>query len=131
MIDSGNTFDTYTLTINPNGRKLEGAVANKAVTTEGFVKQWLYRADVADWKVIDPLATSDDMPFPADFDDYFIILLAMRLNPRYGRTLAQESVARMNQQQIQFINRYTQSRMRSNPTPLLSNPAREVEQKGN
>lgn len=114
IIDAGNTIDTHNVTINPNGRKFNGAVGNATVSTEGAAKQYLYRADLADWKVIDPLEADDDMPFPADFDDYFIIMLAMRMNPRYGRTLTEESTFRLTQQRQQFVDRYTQSRLRNN-----------------
>lgn len=111
-IDAKNTFDTFNLTINPNGRKIEGAVANKVISTEGDATQWLYRADLADWKVIAPLATDDEFPFPTDFDDYFIIMLAMRLSPRYGKELPKESGARLEMQRQQFIARYSQTRLR-------------------
>lgn len=112
VIDAKNSLDTYNLTINPNGRKIEEQIANLALSTEGLAKQWLYRADIADWKVIAPLITSDEFPFPTDFDDYFIIMLAMRLNPRYGKELSKESGARMEQQRQQFVNRYSQTRLR-------------------
>lgn len=115
VVDATNSLDSFALTINPNGRKLDGGVAPLVLSEEGFSKQWLYRADLADWRPIDPLELTDDMPFPPDFDDYFIIMLAMRLNPRYGRELGAESQARLEQQRAQFISRYTQSRLRTAP----------------
>lgn len=127
VVDAANTFDTYNLTINPNGRKIEGTVGNITLSTENTSKQWLYRSDIANWVVLDPLTEATEMPFPSDFDDYFIIALAMRLNPRYGRTIDDQSKARFDQQQLQFVNRYTQSRLRSVPSPAASNPARTPE----
>lgn len=124
VIDAGKTLDTSNVTINPNGRQLDGAVGVTVLSTEGLARQWIYRDDVADWKKLDPLAATDEMPFPSDFDDYFSIGLAMRLNPRYGQELRPESKLRFDQQQIQFVNRYTQSRLRSVPSPAQSNPAR-------
>lgn len=127
VVDAKNNFAAQNLTLVGNGRKIEGATANKVLSTNSTSKQWLYRSDIADWVLIDPLISTSPMPFPADFDDYFIILLAMRLNPRYGRQLDAQSKARFDQQSLQFINRYTQSRLRSIPSPAASNPARTSE----
>ena len=111
FVDVANTFDSFALTINPNGRKLEGAVGSAVYSTEGLVRQFMYRSDVADWKKIDTLALGDTFPFPADFDDYFIISLAMRLNPRYAKQLSKESTERLEQQRGQIIARYSQTRL--------------------
>lgn len=124
VVDVSNGFAASNLTIDPNGRMIEGSPLAVTESTNGLVKQWLYRSDIGNWVLLSTLATTDDMPFPQDFDDYFIIGLAMRLNPRYGRQLDQQSKDRYAQQQLQFVNRYTQSRLRSVPTPAQSNPAR-------
>jgi hypothetical protein len=50
------------------------------------------------------------MPFPDKFDDMFMILLAMRLSPRYGRELSESSVATLKHTRREFIARYLQSR---------------------
>lgn len=112
VVDASLNFATHSLTIDPNGRKLDGAVAALALNTVGEATQWFYRSDTADWVVISPLASDDNMPFPADFDDFFIIMLASRLNPRHGRSLGEESAMRLSQQRDQFISRYTQTRVR-------------------
>lgn len=112
VVDADDGFASNNLTINPNGRKIEASTSNLVISTDGTAKQWLYRADSANWSVIDPLETDAEFPFPSDFDDYFIIMLAMRLNPRYGRELTKESAARMEQQRAQFIRRYSQTRLR-------------------
>lgn len=124
VVDANNAFVTSNLTINPNGRKINGATANLVLSTAGDAKQWLYRSDIGDWVLIDPLTAVSEMPFPADFDDYFVISLAKRINPRYGQSLKQESQDRLVEQRLQFIARYTQSRLRSVPSPNQSNPAR-------
>lgn len=112
VVDAIDGFNTNNLTINPNGRKIDAGTANLVLSTAGDAKQWLYRSDTANWSVIDPLVDTDEFPFPADFDDYFIIMLAMRLNPRYGKQLTKESSARLEQQRAQFIKRYSQTRLR-------------------
>lgn len=126
-VDAKANFGTYNLTVNPNGRKIEASTANLVLSTNSTAKQWIYRSDLGDWVILDTLTTGSEMPFPADFDDYFKILLAMRINPRYGKTLDAQSKARMDQQELQFVNRYTQSRLRSVPSPAASNPARTPE----
>lgn len=123
IVDAAGNFGTYNLTVNPNGRKFQGTAGDVVFSTNGTTKQWVYRSDIGSWSLLDPLAVSDEMPFPQDFDDYFTILLAMRMNPRYGRKIDEQSKARFDQQQAQFINRYSQSRLRSIPSPAQSNPA--------
>jgi len=113
VVDAALNFVTNSLTINGNGRLIEGGTS-KVLNTNGFSGQWVYRSDKANWVAIDPLDVEAEMPFPADFDDYFIIMLAMRLNPRYGRQLAPESAARLEQQRMQFEARYCQTRLRDN-----------------
>lgn len=104
-------FATRNLTLDGNGRLIEGATT-KVLSTNGQATQWIYRADLANWVVVDPLADDSEMPFPGEFDDYFITMLAMRLNPRFGRTLDQQSRDRLMQQRDQMILRYNQSRLR-------------------
>lgn len=116
VVDATNSFGGAKLNIDSNGRKFEGTPGITVLGTEGMAKQWLYRADLADWRPIDPLTVEDDMPFPADFDDYFIISLAARLNPRYGQQMSQESGLRLEQQRQQIVARYTQTRLIV-PTP--------------
>lgn len=123
-VDAKANFAVDPLTLNPNGRKIQGTTANLVLNVSSTTKQWIYRSDLADWVTLDALAETDQMPFPSDFDDYFAILLAMRINPRYGKQLDQQSQTRFQQQETQFINRYTQSRLRSVPTPAQNNPAR-------
>lgn len=111
IVDAGNTFDASALTLATNGRKVNGEVGTVEFAEKGVALQWLYRSDIANWVLIDPLAVADDMPFPPDFDDYFVIMLAMRMNPRYGKELNQQSLDRLAQQRMQFIKRYAQTRL--------------------
>lgn len=114
FVDINGNFASASVTVDPNGRKFAGSASNATLNTNNFAKQYFYESSTGDWKLIDPLDDDDPMPFPADFDDYFITMLALRLNPRYGRTLAEESKARMVQQEAQFVARYSQTRLRGN-----------------
>lgn len=124
VVDAAGSFNVAPLTISPNGRKFQGSDGDTQLNTVDTAKQWLYRSDIADWVVLDTLAVDDEMPFPSDFDDYFTIALAERVNPRHGMVLSDASRARAQQQRMQFVNRYTQSRLRSIPAPPENNPAR-------
>jgi len=52
---------------------------------------------------------TDEMPFPSDFDNFFITLLALRLNPRYGRTMDAQSAEIFKSEKRKFVARYIQS----------------------
>lgn len=109
VVDAKNNFATYNLTLNPNGRKLQGVTTNTAINTNGTNKQWFYRADLADWKLISALALTDEFVFPSEFDDYFVITLASRINPRYGRELPAPTAARLSSLTAQIVDRYAQT----------------------
>jgi len=74
------------LTLDGNGRTIEGS-NTKTLTQPIATRQWLYRAELGDWVVIQDLALSDNLPFPTDFDDLWICALAIRISPRYGKVL--------------------------------------------
>lgn len=109
VADAGNNLATYNLTLNGNGRRIEGATT-VVLSTNSLSRQWFYRADLGQWKQLTSLALSDALPFPAEFDDYFRILLAMRLNPRYGQELAQGSAVYLNSISSQLEARYRKPR---------------------
>lgn len=109
VADVGQNLSTYNLTLDGNGRTIEGA-ATKVLSTDGSALQWLYRADLGDWKAIGALALSDALPFPIEFDDYFRALLAARLNPRYGQELQQGSAMWFDEMQRRFEARYRRPR---------------------
>jgi hypothetical protein len=91
IVDVGNNFATNNVIILGNGRQIEGA-ASLTINTNGDNRTWMYRADIGGWVKIAALALTDSLPFPSRFDDYFITMLAMRLNPRYGQSLTNETV---------------------------------------
>ena len=84
--DIGSQLATYNVVLNGNGRLIEAA-RTLTLSTDDLNRTWLYRADLGDWRRVSTLLVSDEMPFPTEFDDMFIVLLAIRLNPRYGRKL--------------------------------------------
>lgn len=111
VVDAKLTFDTYNLTLDGNGRLIAGGLT-KVLSTEGQTAEYIFNADAGEWLPVLGLTTSDNMPFPEAFDDYFIIKLATRLNPRYGRPLAAESQAVMEGTREALRERYAQFRFR-------------------
>jgi hypothetical protein len=76
------------------------------LNTNSDNRQWMYRADIGQWVKITTLLYTDAIPFPQEFDDYFITMLAMRLNPRYGQTLADESQEVLKRSRSLLRDRY-------------------------
>lgn len=74
------------LTLSGNGRTIEGAV--NYLSTTATSRQWLYRADLADWvQLKSPMLITDEIPFPDEYDDFWSTSLAIRLSPSYGKTI--------------------------------------------
>lgn len=96
------------VTLDANGRTIEGS-PTLLLDVDGTFEEWIYRADLSDWVRITNKLATDEMPFPSDFDNFFIILLSMRLNPRYGRSLDAQSQAIFQVDRRKFVARYLQS----------------------
>jgi len=109
VADAGANLATYNLILDGNGRRIETA-ASVTLNTSSLSRQWMYRADAGNWVRLTELAASDQMPFPVEFDDYFIVSLALRLNPRHRQALAQESIAALDRAKGQIRARYRKRR---------------------
>lgn len=114
IIDVSGNFDTNPLTIYGNGRMLEGA-EQQTYSTANTIRQWVYREDLANWVVVIPLEADGDMPWPPEFDDMFIILLALRLSSRYGQAMQATSMETLRDVASKFKARYTQSTTNQQP----------------
>lgn len=109
VADPFNRLSAFPLTLDGNGRTIEGA-ATLLVDADGTNREWLYRGDLGAWLRITGVELTTENPFPAEFDAMFVILLAMRLSPRYGRALDEASAAILKQGRQKFVARYLQSR---------------------
>lgn len=96
------------VTLDANGRTIEGA-STLLLDTDGLYAEWFYRADLGNWMKLVGVVETDEMPFPAEFDMFFIMLLAMRINPRYGRAMDPQSQAMYQSERRKFVSRYLQS----------------------
>lgn len=107
VADMSGNLGTYNFTINGNGRTIEDA-DTLILNTSAIKEEWFYRDDTGNWARVTNLALDDPMPYPQDFDDMFIILLASRLNSRYGAALDAGSQFILSRSRKQFQARYQQ-----------------------
>jgi hypothetical protein len=96
-----------TLTLNGNGRLIEGA-ATISFENTGPAKQWWYRADLGDWRLVTTVAATDELPFAPEIDDLWILNLTMRLAPRYGKTLAPATLEALKEMRRIVSQNYSQ-----------------------
>lgn len=108
VIDASENLSTYNCIVEGNGRLIEGNF-NLTLNTNGEDKEWFYRADLGNWMLYAPLTDATEFPFPEEFDDYFITLLAIRLNPAYGVQLDPQSKMIFDRSGRQLKARYTQN----------------------
>lgn len=116
--DIAGNLATNTLTLYGNGRTI-GEAPSQVFNTNGENVEYMFRADRGDWVVISPIAALDLFPFPSEFDDMFVVMLAMRLNPRNDIATSPESVAALKRSTTQFKARYRQHREVSSELALL------------
>lgn len=109
VVDALANLATNNLTLDGNGRRIEGGTS-LTLSTDGQVREWLYRGDIGEWRPMLGLVLTDELPFPVEFDDYFIMLLALRLNPRYGQEMAQATATWMQAQATRLEARYRRRR---------------------
>lgn len=108
IADPYSRLAAYPVILDGNGRPIEGA-ATLTLNTNGLFQEWLYRADLGQWVKIQASADTDEMPFPDDFDNFFMTTLAMRINPRYGRQMDPQSQSVYASERKKFIARYLQA----------------------
>lgn len=106
-IDSSGTLAEFPITIFGNGRMIEGQ-QSIVLGTDGLDQEWFYRADLSNWQKTSPLLAEDTFPFPEEFDDFFITMLSLRLNPSYGSNLDPQSQLVLTRSRTQLRARYTQ-----------------------
>lgn len=106
-LDSSKNVGTYNVTIHGNGSNIEGS-QSVLLNTNGVDQTWFFRADLANWMKYAPLVLMDEFPFPEEFDDYFVSMLAMRLNPAYGTKMDEQSAVTLRRSKSQLQARYAQ-----------------------
>lgn len=107
VTDPSGNLATYPVTVYGNGQAIEDATS-VTLDTNGLDREWFYRSDLANWVRSIPLEADDTFPFPEEFDDFFITMLAIRLNPAYGTVLDSQSAAVLDRSEKQLRARYAQ-----------------------
>lgn len=107
VINPSANASTYPLTLKGNGATIEGA-SEIVLNTDAIDRRWIYRSDLGGWVHIAELETPDEMPFAREFDDYFIIGLAMRVNPRNSVPMTAESMEAYRRAKKRLRSRYDQ-----------------------
>lgn len=107
IVDVGQNFSTFNLTLDGNGRRIDNSLT-LVLNTDGSASEWFYRADLGSWTKVTDLSLNDQSPFPSEFDDMLVVMLALRLNPRYGQQTSGESQAMLSRVRTQFKARYSQ-----------------------
>lgn len=107
--DVAGNLATSSLILEGNGHTIEGA-ANVTLATNGLDRQWMFRSDTGNWVRIAELILTDEMPFPIDFDDYFITKLALRLAPRNSAPLPDETRIMLADMETKLRARYRRPR---------------------
>lgn len=109
IVDPKGNLSGSPLTLDGNGRKIEG-VAALVLNVDGLDRQWIYRADKGEWVRISALAEGDTFPFPVEFEDYFVTMLAVRLNPQYGQAMPESVSFALRDAEGRFSARYRRPR---------------------
>lgn len=118
LVDLKGTMATFPVTLHAGGKRIEGAEF-LTVNLDNANLVWMYRSDLGDWVRITLLEAVDEMPFPIEFDDYFETALAMRLNPRYGRSIKQETANTLQDSLAKLRATYRQTRKVRAPEAVL------------
>lgn len=116
IMDPYSRLASVPVTLDGNGWTIEGA-ATLLCDTNAQNTTWLFRQDLGNWALLSPLTTTDPSPFPTEYDDYFSILLALRLAPRAGRKLVETTTSAYQMLEKKFLARYYQS------APLVTDQA--------
>jgi len=91
LVNIGPGFDVYPLTLDGNGFLIEGQPQLVLDAENSYLApiRWMFRADLGSWeRWVLPLEDGTNMPFPSEFDDFFVAALAVRLSPNYKSELS-------------------------------------------
>lgn len=109
IVDASLNFATNPVTIDGNGRLVDGATS-VVLNTNGYSGTWFYSAATATWDLVDAsVLLADVWPFPPEFDSLFVTMLALRINPRHSLQMDPQSLAEYRRVLGQFKARYRQT----------------------
>lgn len=106
VVDTGST--STALTLNANGRRIEGAASLLLNLSTEPRAEWIYRADLGNWAQYTDLLIGDNSPFPDKYDMLLVAGLAIWLSPRYGVQPSDVTVSIYNDLRGKFRAQYKQ-----------------------
>lgn len=110
-----------TLTLHANGRLIAGAAQLSGTPASFHGRSWMYRADLGNWiELVQLVNSASEIPFPEEYDDFFVTGLYMRLARRFGKEVSPE-IAQRNESMLARIQRRYKARER----PLSAAELRE------
>jgi len=114
------------VTLSGNGRLIEGAPILTALPSALNGRVWLYRADRAEWILLERLDENSRVPLPNEFDDLLVCGLCMRLAPRFSVKPDEVIVARYEDMVGRLRKRYKQSERMPSSAELRSTFRSEI-----
>jgi hypothetical protein len=116
VVDAGSSAN---LTLSASGRRIEGS--DYITNTPGFFSgmEWLYRADLGEWVLLqDEYAEADELPLHESVDDFFVTSLAIELSPRFGTSIEESIIRRQESMQARLLARYKVGALPLSPSEL-------------
>ena len=80
--------------VETNGRLFGGSTNPSTTPTELHQQRYFYRADLADWVLIETATADAQVPFPPTYDELLELAVLSRLSSRFGRALTPDQVQR-------------------------------------
>lgn len=106
LADVGSSAD---LTVNANGKLIQGVPALTLTPATAGTRRWFYRADRGEWVRFQALTIDSESPLPSEFDDLLVTALAIRLSPRYSKQPSPVTVSANSSQVRSLRSRYWQT----------------------
>jgi hypothetical protein len=100
IVDAGFTAN---VTLDANGMFFGTSGLTRTEVIEpraegrNLTREYVFREDTASWNQTSALTYGGEMPYPSQFDDYWITALALRLTPSFGAKQAEVTMGRFKE----------------------------------
>ena len=93
FVNVGLDLTQFPLTLDGNGRLIEGQQSVTITAADTLPILWFYRDDLANWVKVTELELTSESPLPAQFDDFQIASMSIRRSPAYNKDPGAATVA--------------------------------------
>lgn len=108
LVNIGPSYAVNPLTINANGRLIEGASSLVLDSFTATPIRWFYRADLSEWVRITEFTGTEDSPLPKQFNRFWRCAVAIDLCPRYNKDPQAVTLAGYKDGMATILGRYAQ-----------------------